>query len=54
MYDKEVSFEILRRIYGSIEIIIKRFKPIISPDDFTYSDAGLEKLDAIKRRRGNN
>ncbi len=47
MYDKDISLEILRQICNSIETIIKRFKPIMSPDDFTYSDAGLEKLDAI-------
>ncbi|MBW1649642.1 MAG: DUF86 domain-containing protein [Deltaproteobacteria bacterium] len=47
MYDKEFSLEILRRLDSSIETIIKRFEPIISPENFTCSDAGLEKLDAI-------
>ncbi|MCP4345797.1 MAG: DUF86 domain-containing protein [Desulfobacterales bacterium] len=47
MYDKELAVEILRQIYGATQIILKRFEPIKSVEDFTSSDWGLEKLDAI-------
>ena len=47
MYDKDLSLEILRQIYDSVQTIQKRFQPIQSVEDFTKSDAGLEKLDAI-------
>jgi uncharacterized protein with HEPN domain len=30
----------------SAQTILKRFEPIKSPDDFTVSEASLEKLDA--------
>lgn len=47
MYDKELVLEILSQIYQSTQTILKRFEPIKSADDFTNSDAGKEKLDAI-------
>ena len=47
MYDKRLALEILRQIYSSVQTVLKRFQPITSPEDFTSSDAGLEKLDAI-------
>lgn len=47
MYDKELAVEILKQIYQSTEKIQKRFEPINSPDDFTHSTEGQEKLDAI-------
>ncbi|MBW1644681.1 MAG: DUF86 domain-containing protein [Deltaproteobacteria bacterium] len=47
MYDKELAVEILEQIYHSTEKIQKRFEPINSPDDFTHSNEGQEKLDAI-------
>jgi len=47
MYDKALVREILFQILRSTHIILKRFEPIQSPEDFTKSDSGLEKLDAI-------
>src|SRR5574341_334502 len=46
-YDLELTREILRQILWSARTIAKRFEPITSPDDFTSSEDGLEKLDAI-------
>jgi len=46
-YDLELAREILQQILWSAETIAKRFKPITSPDAFTASEEGLEKLDAI-------
>ena len=47
MYDKELALEILSRIYQATQTVLKRFEPIKSADDFTDSDTGREKLDAI-------
>ena len=47
MYDKDLALEILSQILLSTQTILKRFEPIKSPEDFTVSDASLEKLDAI-------
>jgi len=47
MYDRELALEILNQIYRSTQTILKRFEPVKSPEDFTASDAGMEKLDAI-------
>ena len=47
MYDKELVREILTQIYQAIQTVRKRFEPIKSADDFTSSDSGTEKLDAI-------
>ena len=47
MYDRELALEILSQIYDSTQTILKRFEPVKSVDDFTGSDAGREKLDAI-------
>lgn len=47
MSDTELVNEILSRIYQAAQTISKRFRAITSPDDFTHSDAGMEKLDAI-------
>jgi uncharacterized protein with HEPN domain len=46
-YDVELTREILRQIHRSTLTILKRFEPIASPDDFTASDEGMEKLDSI-------
>lgn len=46
-YDKEIVLEILSQIQISAQTIMKRFEPIQSPEDFTQSESGLEKLDAI-------
>ena len=47
MHDEELILEILDQIYKSTQKVIKRFKPIKSVNDFTDSDEGMEKLDAI-------
>ncbi|MBC8487906.1 MAG: DUF86 domain-containing protein [Bacteroidetes bacterium] len=47
MYDKELAQEILKQLYSSAEIILKRFKTIKTVDDFTNSLWGMEKLDSI-------
>ena len=47
MPDVELLKEILRQILQSLKTIAKRFEQIRSAGDFTSSDEGLEKLDAI-------
>ncbi len=47
MFDKELVIEIFSQIHSAILRIQKRFEPILSVDDFTNSEAGMEKLDAI-------
>ena len=47
MYDKELALEILTQIYQATQTVLKRFEPIRSAEDFTSSDSGMEKLDAI-------
>ena len=47
MHDKELILEILKQIFDSTQKILKRFEPIKSANDFTDTEAGLEKLDAI-------
>jgi hypothetical protein len=47
MSDTGLVREILLQIRWSAETIQKRFAPITSPSDFTTSDEGMEKLDAI-------
>lgn len=47
MYDAALLNELLSQILWSAQTISKRFAPITSPDDFTGSDEGIEKLDAI-------
>jgi len=47
MYDAALVRELLSQILWSAQTISKRFAPITSPDDFTDSDEGMEKLDAI-------
>lgn len=47
MYDRELAREILVQIHGAAQTILKRFAQIRTPDDFTNSEAGMEKLDAI-------
>lgn len=47
MYDVALAQEILRQTHQSTRTILKRFEPIKSPEDFTVSDEGMEKLDAI-------
>jgi len=47
MHDKELILEILKQIFDSTQKILKRFEPIKSVNDFTDTEAGMEKLDAI-------
>ena len=47
MHDKELVLEILKQIFDSTQKILKRFRPIKSVKDFTDTEAGMEKLDAI-------
>jgi uncharacterized protein with HEPN domain len=47
MYDKDLALEILTQIHQATQTVLKRFEPIKSADDFTSSDSGMEKLDAI-------
>ncbi len=47
MYDKELAVEILSQIYQATQTILQRFEPVKSPNDFTDSPAGMEKLDSI-------
>ena len=47
MFDKELALEILAQIHKATQTVLRRFSAIKSPEDFTNSDAGMEKLDAI-------
>lgn len=47
MYDMALSKEILQQILQALHTILQRFEPVKSPDDFTNSPAGMEKLDSI-------
>ena len=47
MHDKKLTLEILEQIYDSAQKVLKRFEPIKSVNDFTDSETGMEKLDAI-------
>jgi len=47
MYDRALAIEILQQILQALGTILQRFKPVKSPDDFTSSPAGMEKLDSI-------
>ncbi len=47
MSDIALVREILRQLQWSTATILHRFEPIQHVDDFTSSDVGLEKLDAM-------
>jgi uncharacterized protein with HEPN domain len=47
MYDKEISFYILKQVQHSVEIILSRFQPVKEVADFTDSPGGMEKFDSI-------
>ena len=47
MSDPALIHEILRQLQSATTTIMRRFTAIDSVDDFTSSDAGLEKLDAM-------
>jgi hypothetical protein len=47
MHKQDLIRELMNQILWSTQTISRRFAPITSPEDFTNSDSGLEKLDAI-------
>jgi uncharacterized protein with HEPN domain len=47
MFDKKLILEILEQIQNAIQTIQRRFEPIRTVNDFTDSEGGVEKLDAI-------
>lgn len=47
MRDQELVLEILRQIEDAAGKIVTRFQPIRQAGDFTDSQAGVEKMDAI-------
>ena len=47
MYDRELVSEVLNQIKHSADLVLKRFEPIKAASDFTDSEVGMEKLDAI-------
>ena len=47
MHNRELVLEILNQIYDSTQKVLKRFEPIKSASEFTDSESGMEKLDAI-------
>ena len=50
MYEPDLVLDILTQISQAAATICKRFEPIKSPNDFTDSEWGMEKLDAICMR----
>ena len=47
MYDPELLVEKLQTLLEALERIPRRFSDIDSPTDFTSSDAGIDRMDAI-------
>jgi uncharacterized protein with HEPN domain len=47
MYDKDMLLNILHQTLTATKRVSERFKPVDSPEYFTNSEQGLEKLDAI-------
>jgi len=47
MHNPELAIDILQQIKAAAKTILARFQPISTVEDFTHSDAGKEKLDAI-------
>jgi len=47
MHNPELAIDILQQINGAAKTVLARFQPINKVEDFTHSDAGREKLDAI-------
>jgi uncharacterized protein with HEPN domain len=47
MFDRELIIDILSQIEEAIDKVLYRFAPVASVDDFTGTQAGAEKLDAI-------
>jgi len=47
MYDRDLLLEVLRQVQQACRVVLERFEPVKSVDDFTGSPGGMEKLDAI-------
>jgi len=47
MHDKELAREILQQLHHAVELILKRFDPIKSINEFADTPDGMEKLDSI-------
>jgi len=47
MYDPELLVEKLQTLLEALERIPRRFADIDSPEDFTSSDTGIDRMDAI-------
>jgi uncharacterized protein with HEPN domain len=47
MFDQELALEILQQIQDASEKVLNRFSSIQTIDDFTHSQAGVEKMDSI-------
>ena len=47
VFERDLVVEVLKNISWSLEQIEKRFHGIEKAEDFTATDAGLEKLDSI-------
>jgi hypothetical protein len=47
MFDRKLVLEILEQICNAIRATQKRFEPIRAVNDFTDTEEGIEKLDAI-------
>lgn len=46
-YDRELLVDRLRTLLEALERIPRRFAGIATPGDFTASDAGIDRMDAI-------
>ncbi len=47
MHDSQLVKEILNQVFQAINRILKRFETVTSPDFFSVSEEGREKLDSI-------
>lgn len=47
MYNPELLIEVLTQIRHACSLVLQRFEPVRSIEDFTGSPTGMEKLDAI-------
>ena len=47
MYDRDLTREIINQVHQSVMLVIARFEPVKSVNDFRGSPEGMEKLDAV-------
>lgn len=47
MFDKGLAIEVFQQLLQATLIILERFNPVDSVEDFTGTPAGMEKLDSI-------